>query len=283
MPAAIVKETRLQTPPPQQHPQTKNGAQLWARGAIMVQGLAGIFEFISNGTLKTAEQAIFHSFFACVRNPTFRRLQGITASMGSRRVSPFADRTWRRGKKCASENLAKVCNLTNDGKQSILAFAEPGELFGELAIFDSEQRDEYVEAVEKSTVVMIPANELQELVAANHDVSIALTKMIGLRRHRVERRLKNLLFLSNRDRLIHLLLDLAEQFGIDDSDGIRLRIKLAHQEIANLMGSTRETVTILLGQLKSEGWVQVGRQRIVLIQVEQMAMSVHRKTPRLVS
>ncbi|WP_442505858.1 Crp/Fnr family transcriptional regulator [Novipirellula sp. SH528] len=182
-----------------------------------------------------------------------------------------------------ASGLVKVCNLTNDGKQSILAFAEPGELFGELAIFDSEQRDEYVEAVEKSTVVMIPANELQELVAANHDVSIALTKMIGLRRHRVERRLKNLLFLSNRDRLIHLLLDLAEQFGIDDSDGIRLRIKLAHQEIANLMGSTRETVTILLGQLKSEGWVNVGRQRIVLIQVEQMAMSVHRKTPRLVS
>ncbi|SMP43487.1 cAMP-binding domain of CRP or a regulatory subunit of cAMP-dependent protein kinases [Neorhodopirellula lusitana] len=180
-----------------------------------------------------------------------------------------------------ASGLVKVCNLTNDGKQSILAFVEPGEMFGELAIFESEQRDEYVEAVEKSTVVMIPASELQELMAANHDVSIALTRMIGLRRHRVERRLKNLLFLSNRDRLVHLLLDLAEQFGIRDTDGIRLRIKLAHQEIANLMGSTRETVTILLGQLKSEGMVDVGRQRIVLVQAEQLAMSVHRKMPSL--
>ena len=180
-----------------------------------------------------------------------------------------------------ASGLVKVCNLTNDGKQSILAFVEPGELFGELAIFESEQRDEYVEAVEKSTVVMIPASELQELMAANHDVSIALTKMIGLRRHRVERRLKNLLFLSNRDRLVHLLLDLAEQFGICDSEGIHLRIKLAHQEIAKLLGSTRETVTILLGQLKSEGMVDVGRQRIVLIQAEQLAISVHRKAPSL--
>ncbi|TWU40237.1 Global nitrogen regulator [Novipirellula aureliae] len=180
-----------------------------------------------------------------------------------------------------ASGLVKVCNLTNDGKQSILAFVEPGELFGELAIFDSEQRDEYVEAVEKSTVVMIPASEVQALLAANHDVSIALTKMIGLRRHRVERRLKNLLFLSNRDRLVHLLLDLAEQFGVCDSEGIHLRIKLAHQEIANLMGSTRETVTILLGQLKSEGMVDVGRQRIVLVQAEQLAMSVHRKAPSL--
>lgn len=178
-----------------------------------------------------------------------------------------------------ASGLVKVCNLTSDGKQSILAFVEPGELFGELAIFDSEERGEYVETVEKSTVVMIPANELGNLMATNHDVSIAMNKLIGLRRHRVERRLKNLLFLSNRDRLIHLLLDLAEQFGRSDSGGISLRIKLAHQEIANLMGSTRETVTILLGQLKSEGLVDIGRRRITLIETERLAMSVHRKTP----
>ncbi|KLU07501.1 transcriptional regulator, Crp/Fnr family [Rhodopirellula islandica] len=178
-----------------------------------------------------------------------------------------------------ASGLVKVCNLTSDGKQSILAFVEPGELFGELVLFEAEQREEYVEAVEKSTVVMIPATAIQELMVANHDVSIALTKMIGLRRHRVERRLKNLLFLSNRDRLVHLLLDLAEQFGIRNSEGIHLRIKLAHQEIANLMGSTRETVTILLGQLKSEGMVDLGRQRITLIQADRLAESVHRKTP----
>lgn len=177
--------------------------------------------------------------------------------------------------------MVKVCNLTSDGKQSILAFVEPGELFGEWALFESEQRDEYVEAVEKSTVLIIPATEVRDLMTANHDVSIALNTMIGRRRHLVERRLKNLLFLSNRDRLIHLLLDLAEQFGFHGCDGIGLRIKLAHQEIANLMGSTRETVTILLGQLKSEGMIDVGRQKIVLIRAEQLAVSVDRKTPCL--
>jgi hypothetical protein len=84
--------------------------------------------------------------------------------------------------------------------------------------------------------------------------------MIGLRRHRIERRLKNLLFLPNRDRLVNLLLDLAEQFGAHDNDGIRLRIKLSHQELGNLIGSTRETVTVLLGQLRSEGSVEGGRR-----------------------
>jgi len=176
-----------------------------------------------------------------------------------------------------TSGMAKICNLTNDGKQSILAFVEPGELFGELAVFERETREEYVETVEASTVVMIPTRELQELVTQDHGVAISLTKMIGLRRHRIERRLKNLLFLSNRERLVHLLLDLAEQFGIDGEEGIQLRIKLAHQEIANLMGSTRETVTILLGQLKEEGLIEIGRKRIVLLDASRLATDVHRK------
>lgn len=175
-----------------------------------------------------------------------------------------------------TSGMAKICNLTSDGKQSILAFVEPGELFGELAVFERETREEYVETIEVSTLVMIPIAAMQELVEQNHRVALSLTKMIGLRRHRIERRLKNLLFLSNRERLVHLLLDLAEQFGVHCSEGIKLRIKLAHQEIANLMGSTRETVTIQLGQLKSEGLVDVGRRRIVLVNAEELARSVHR-------
>ncbi len=174
------------------------------------------------------------------------------------------------------KGLVKVCNLTADGKQSILAFVEPGELFGELAIFADAAREEYVETVEAATVVMIPADTLQDLMAAHSDVALAITKLVGLRRHRIERRLKNLLFLSNRDRLIHLLLDLAEQFGTFADDGVRLRIKLAHQELANLIGSTRETVTLLLGQLKAEGFIEIGRRRIVLTDSQRLSQSVHR-------
>jgi len=175
-----------------------------------------------------------------------------------------------------AKGMVKVCNLTTDGKKSILAFIEPGEMFGEMAIFDSERRDEFVESIEPATVVMIPADEIQRLMAEQNGVAIAITKMVGMRRRRVERRLKNLLFLSNRDRLIHLLLDLAEQFGVCEVDGIRLRIKLAHQEIANLMGSTRETVTILLGQLKAEGFIDVGRRKIVLTNPKRLSQSVNR-------
>ena len=155
---------------------------------------------------------------------------------------------------------AKICHLTPDGKQSILAFIESGELFGELAILEHGNRDEYAEAVETSVVVMIPADVIQQLL---------------------ERRLKNLLFLSNRERLTHLLLELAEQYGARQADGVRLRIQLSHQDLANIIGSTRETVTVVLGELQQEGLVEIGRRRVVLKDLERLAGSVQRSAPLL--
>ena len=180
-----------------------------------------------------------------------------------------------------AEGRVKIGNFTEEGKQSILAFIEPGELFGELSLMGSEQREEYAEAVEKSTVVLIPKQEMETLLAENPGVSLGVTKLIGLRRQRIERRLKNLLFRSNRERLIHLLLDLAEQYGKRVPDGVELGIKLSHQDLANIIGSTRETVTVVLGELQNEGRLQLGRRKIILSDVGQLAASVNAPLPRL--
>lgn len=173
----------------------------------------------------------------------------------------------------------KICHLTPDGKQSILAFIEPGELFGELVLFDDEPRDEYAEALEKSTIVQVPGEVMQQLMEAHSGVTLGVTKLIGLRRRRIERRLKNLLFLSNRDRLTHLLLELAEQYGKPESGGLKLRIHLSHQDLANVIGSTRETVTVVLGEMQSEGLLSIGRRRIVILDLNRLAGSVQRPVP----
>ncbi|MEO8494286.1 MAG: Crp/Fnr family transcriptional regulator [Planctomycetota bacterium] len=175
----------------------------------------------------------------------------------------------------------KICHLTPDGKQSILAFIEPGELFGELALFDEGPRGEYAEAAEKSTIVQIPGEVMRQTMESHADVSLGVTKLIGLRRRRIEQRLKNLLFLSNRDRLTHLLLELAEQYGTQESGGLKLRIQLSHQDLANVIGSTRETVTVVLGEMQNEGLLSIGRRRIVILDLGRLAHSVERPVPVL--
>lgn len=173
----------------------------------------------------------------------------------------------------------KIYHLTGDGKQAVLAIIDPGELFGELALFGTGQREEFAEAMESSAVIMMPRDEIQRLMEEHPHVSLSVTKLMGLRRRRVERRLKSLLFRSNRDRLIHLLLELAEKYGRRTDEGILIGIKLSHQELANIIGSTRETVTVLLGELQSEGQLIIKRRQIVLKQLERLATSIDGASP----
>ena len=173
--------------------------------------------------------------------------------------------------------LVKICHLTADGKISTLAYVKPGEVFGELALFDTGERGEYVESVEVSVLIRIPKQRIQELMHRDLDVALAVTKLVGLRRQRIERRLRTLLFTSNQHRLNHLLLDLAEQFGEAIDGGIRLGLKLSHQEIANLIGTTRETVTILMGKLKTDGLISGQRQTVILNDISRLAQSVGRR------
>lgn len=173
----------------------------------------------------------------------------------------------------------KICTITGKGKQAILAFIEPGELFGELAILEPGSREEYAETCERSTVISAPADQMRQLMEEQPALAIGITKLIGLRRKRLERRLKSLLFHSNRERLVHTLLDLAEQYGYPVNGGVQLRIKLSHQDLANIIGSTRETVTIVLGELQTEQHVRIGRRKITLTDPERLARSIHATLP----
>ena len=180
-----------------------------------------------------------------------------------------------------AKGRVKIGSFTEEGKQTILAFIEPGELFGELALMGSEEREEYAEAVEKSSVILIPNEEMQNLIQENPTVTLEITKLFGLRRQRIERRLKYLLFRSNRERLIHLLFEFAEQYGQRTGSGVELRIKLSHQDLASIVGSTRETVTVVLGELQAEGHLQLGRRKIILTNIAKLADSIGVPPPQI--
>lgn len=158
----------------------------------------------------------------------------------------------------------KIRTVTPDGRETILVFVEPGELFGELALVDAAPRAEFAEAVQEARVLAIPRDELLGLVARRPDVALSVTKLLGLRLRRVENRLKNILFRSTRERLVALLVELIGSHGRQVDGGWEVRLHLSHQELANLIGSSRESVTLTLGQLRREGLIATDRRRIVV-------------------
>jgi len=173
-----------------------------------------------------------------------------------------------------AEGRIRIDSTSPEGKRAILAYVDPGELFGELAMFGGETRDELADAMAPSLVVSLPREEVLRIMNENPGLAVGITKLIGLRRQRIERRLKSLLFRSVRQRLVELLLELAERYGRPTPEGVVIELRLSHQELASAIGSTRESVTLMMGELTDEGLVGKRRSRIILCATEMLRKQV---------
>lgn len=166
----------------------------------------------------------------------------------------------------------KIKGITSEGKEFILAFVDEGELFGELGLFDDGPREEFAEATQPTDILALSKDDLLGVLEQRPELVLQITKLIGLRRKRVETRLRNLLFRSNRQRVAGLLMELLESYGERNGRGWAIRLPLSHQELAGLIGATRETVTITLGQLQVDGMIRVQRCKITVFEREKLAL-----------
>jgi CRP/FNR family transcriptional regulator, cyclic AMP receptor protein len=180
-----------------------------------------------------------------------------------------------------ADGRVRLCSHTPEGKQVILGFIEPGEIFGELSLLQEARYEERAEAVSKATVVLIPAEVVRTLMEEDARLSLGVTKLVGFRRTRIERRLRSLMFRSTRDRIAQLLLDLCEQYGRSTSKGVEVGLPLSHQDMAAIVGTTRESTTVVLGELQELGIVQIARQRVVVLDLTALAGLIHAVPPKL--
>lgn len=167
------------------------------------------------------------------------------------------------------EGRVKVSRLSEDGKEMTMVILEPGEIFGESALYsDDETRSTMAEALDDALVCTVYRRDFEEMLKNQPELSLKLTKEVGKRRREIESRLEDMVFRSVPARLAHLLLNLADKYGKEKKEGILLDIPLTHMEIANLIGSTRETTTTELNNFKREGLITVKTRDIYLTDPE---------------
>jgi CRP/FNR family cyclic AMP-dependent transcriptional regulator len=218
-------------------------------------------------------------------------LSRLTADEAQQLESRAVTRTFRKGEVIyfpqdagqtvllLASGRIKLKNLTPDGKEAILAFVEEGEMFGELALLDDTQRGEFAEAVSDAQLIAISADALRDVMEKRPDVAIGITRLVGLRRRRIQNRLQNILFRSNRERVVHLLLELLETYGSVDGTAWRITLRLSHQEIASLIGATRESVTLILGQLQLEKLIRVYRRQLIVLDRDRLHAEASGQSP----
>lgn len=162
----------------------------------------------------------------------------------------------------------KISRVTRDGKELTLAYRGPGEIFGELCLVDGGPREEMAEAMENALVTEVPREAFVLLLDAHASIGAGLTRIMCQRRRELESKVEDLVFKDVNAKLAELLLNLGQDYGVDDSRGTLLAVKITHQEMANLIGSTRETVSLTLSQFKRNKYIATEGRKIILIDRE---------------
>lgn len=158
----------------------------------------------------------------------------------------------------------KISKVTRDGKELTLDYRGPGEIFGELCLIDGGPREEMAEAMENALITEVERGVFERIVQREGIVGYRLTKILAQRRREVENKIENLVFKDVNAKLAELLLRLGTEYGVDDARGVLVALKITHQEMANLIGSTRETVSLTLSQFKKNGLIQTEGRKMIL-------------------
>lgn len=164
----------------------------------------------------------------------------------------------------------KCSKVTRDGKELTLAYRGAGELFGELAVLDANPREEMAEAMKNAMITEIPREVFEALLLEDPALCFRFTRTVGRRRRQLETKIEHLVFRDVQAKLAALLLELGEEYGQEVEDGLQIGVKITHQEMANLIGSTRETISLTLAQFKKRGLLDMRGRSVVLLDSEGM-------------
>jgi CRP/FNR family cyclic AMP-dependent transcriptional regulator len=158
-----------------------------------------------------------------------------------------------------STGQVKVVLIGEDGREVILSVLNDGDFFGEMSLIDDEPRSAHVIAMKDSRLLVLRRDDFQQQINQHPSIAVKLLKVLVQRLRRADAKIGGLVLLDVNGRVAKLLLDLADEGG-----GPRITRKLTHHTIAQMIGSSRETVSRAMRELSDRGLVDVTRREITI-------------------
>ena len=158
----------------------------------------------------------------------------------------------------------KIGHYLEEGDEVLSAILSTGEIFGELAMAGEEKRVDFAQAMEDTVICPLTIEELNQLMYENKELSFKILKLIGLRIMKLERKLELLVFKDARTRIVEFLKDAAEWKGKKVGFETQIQTSLTHKDIASLTGTSRQTVTTILNDLKEKNLINFNRKQILI-------------------
>lgn len=158
----------------------------------------------------------------------------------------------------------KIFKQDEEGREQILHYISPGEVFAEVVLFDGGEYPACAEVVEDAQVGFIRNQDLNALLLQKPSIALSLLKIMARRLRTSQRQIMELALKDTTRRLASLLLELAREHGIPEEGGLRINVHFTHQELANMIGTTRETVNRILSEFRRDKAISATRQGIIV-------------------
>ncbi len=164
----------------------------------------------------------------------------------------------------------KLSRTSHDGRENLLAVLGPGEIIGEISFFDPGPRTASAITVSETEVLSLAHAHLGGFLEANAGASVAMLGALAHRLRRTNDSVADLVFTDVPGRVAKALLDLAERFGVEDGNGMLVQHELTQEELAQLVGASRETVNKALADFASRGWLRLEARAVRLLEVDRL-------------
>jgi len=172
----------------------------------------------------------------------------------------------------------KIYRLTEDGREIILDVFATGDFFGEMALLDKDIRSATVQTREPTTLLVMRRTDFQEMIQRQPEIALNIISILSQRLRRANTTIENFAFGDARLRVIHAITKLGQSYGKSTKKGLRLDLRVTHQELASLVGTSRETVTRTLLEMQNEGLVSLEQRHLVIHNLEALEKITRRIT-----
>ncbi|NDE71807.1 MAG: Crp/Fnr family transcriptional regulator [Actinobacteria bacterium] len=164
----------------------------------------------------------------------------------------------------------KLGTKSQDGRENLLMILGSGDMFGELSLFDSGPRTATATAVTDSKLLSLGQNKVIPWVREHPEVSLQLLSRLASRLRRTNEVVGDLVFSDVPGRVAKALIDLGVKFGEQKSEGLFVNHDLTQEELAQLVGASRETVNKALADFAQRGWIRLEARAVVVLDYERL-------------
>jgi len=158
----------------------------------------------------------------------------------------------------------KISKYSSDGKEMVVAFINPGEVFGEMSYLDEGERTDIAVTMDPSLICAINKDDFSQFVEKNPALNKKLTRIMGLKLKSYSERIEDLVFKDAKQRVISFLIKFTDESGKQVGDQIFVKPFLKHQDIADLTACARQTVNEVLTDLRKEKVIDFDRKKLIV-------------------